>query len=443
MANDPDLEASIRLESNGALASGSRYAIALALFAALPVFALAWTDLTFLSAAFFPLAVAACTIGVQRLAKRGQMHSMNAGLMFGAFCLIPLAFTLVHSRTMPFGAATFFNGPINLTYYMAIALSGFMLDKNLSRLTGVLSAAFFLCGYLLARQHLEQLPLDLDPSLREDLRSPMVHLIKAMMMIGEGFIVGGLATTSRKLIQRVRDEEREKASLSSLFGQYVSPEVREKLVREKAGVKGERKLVAVLFSDLRGFTTFSENAQPAEVVDRLNQYFDRMVGVITEHGGTVDKFIGDAVMAVFGGLIPLPNPAEAALDAALAMRLELQLLNQQWVKAGLAPLDNGIGICFGEVLQGPIGSADRKEFTVIGDVVNTASRLESATKDLHTPVVLSDGLVNALPSARRSGLTALGEVKLKGKELPVTVFGVADAPRSQLQDGSGRSSGGL
>ncbi len=426
MVPDSDLEASIRLEANEALASGSRYAVALAALTSVPVFVLAWFDRTFLAAAFFPLAVTAFTYAVRRLALRRRMHSAIAAGMFALFCTIPLGFNLALELFLPFGAGTFFNGPINLTFFIAIALSGFLLDKNLSRLTGFFSAAMMMLTYLVARPHLEQLPVDLDPSLREDLRSPMVHAVKAIMMIGEGFIVGALATTTRKLLVRVRAEAREKASLSALFGEYVSPEVREKLIREKAGVKGERKQVAVLFSDLRGFTAFSENAQPAEVVERLNQYFDRMVGVITEHGGTVDKFIGDAVMAVFGGLIQLPNPAEAALDAALAMRLELQLLNQQWVKAGLAPLDNGIGISFGEVLQGPIGSAHRKEFTVIGDVVNTAARLESATKDLHTPVIVSDGLAAQLPPRRRAQLTALGEVKLKGKDLPVTLFGAGN-----------------
>ena len=188
-------------------------------------------------------------------------------------------------------------------------------------------------------------------------------------------------------------------------------------------IVGERKTVAVLFSDLRGFTTFSENAQPSEVVTRLNQYFDRMVFAVTSNGGTVDKFIGDAVMAVFGGLIPLKNPAESALDAALAMRAELVKLNLEWGTHGLAPLDNGIGIHFGDVLQGPIGSTERKEFTVIGDVVNTASRLESATKEMHSSVLVSEALASALPEERRSHLTALGGVKLKGKEVLVNVFG--------------------
>ncbi len=184
---------------------------------------------------------------------------------------------------------------------------------------------------------------------------------------------------------------------------------------ELTNLRGERRRVAVLFSDLRGFTSFSEGKEPAVVVDRLNQYFDRMVDAISRNGGTVDKFIGDAVMATFGGLIPVDNPAVAALNASLAMRAELKTLNEEWGKQGLSPLDNGIGVHFGDVLQGPIGSSTRKEFTVIGDVVNTASRLESVTKELGCPVVFSAVAREHLPEAQRATLTPLGDIKLKGK----------------------------
>jgi class 3 adenylate cyclase len=161
------------------------------------------------------------------------------------------------------------------------------------------------------------------------------------------------------------------------------------------------------------------------VVERLNQYFDRMVSAITKHGGTVDKFIGDAVMATFGGLIVVDNPSEAALAAAMEMRTALAALNQEWALAGIPALDNGIGVHFGQVLQGPIGSQTRKEFTVIGDVVNIASRLESATKELGHPVVFSAAAVEALPEAKRAALKPLGEVALKGRKEPVRVYGTA------------------
>ncbi|HEX7836994.1 MAG TPA: protein kinase [Kofleriaceae bacterium] len=207
------------------------------------------------------------------------------------------------------------------------------------------------------------------------------------------------------------------------FDAGSSPEPQGKPDHTKPAIIGEHKVVAVLFSDLRGFASLSEGGGAAEVVEQLNQYFDRMVRAITAHGGTVDKFIGDAVLAVFGGAMPLASAAEAALDAALAMRLELRELNQQRKAAGLAPLDNGIGIDFGEVLYGSIGSADRKELTVLGDVVNTASLLEAVTKELQTPIVVSDAVAAALSPERRLGLTSFVSVKLKGRKQPVTVYG--------------------
>jgi class 3 adenylate cyclase len=194
---------------------------------------------------------------------------------------------------------------------------------------------------------------------------------------------------------------------------------------DAAGVVGERRRVAVLYCDLRGFGAFSETGGAAEVIDRLNQYFDPMAAAITGHGGVIDKFIGDAVLAVFGGAIPLVSPAEAALDAALAMRRALHALNQGWIAAGLAPLDNGIGLEYGEVLYGSVGSGDHKAVTILGEVVNTASLLEGKTRELGMPILMSEALAVALPPARRAALTPLGEVKLRRSAPPMAVFGAA------------------
>jgi class 3 adenylate cyclase len=149
-----------------------------------------------------------------------------------------------------------------------------------------------------------------------------------------------------------------------------------------------------------------------------------MVAAITSYGGTIDKFIGDGVLAVFGGVISLANPAEAALDAALAMRAKLQSLNDQRLEAGLAPLDCGIGITFGEVLHGSVGSTGRKDITVLGDVVVAATQLEATTAELRTPVLVSASLVDALPPERRHALAPLGEVKLSGRKQPMLVYAV-------------------
>ncbi|MBL8913402.1 MAG: adenylate/guanylate cyclase domain-containing protein [Archangium sp.] len=424
-APDADFELAIRTEGNRALAVGGRLASILAVVSTGLTSALALRDPAFWPAVSFPVA---CTIGATltwRMAARERVHGPAAWVLFVLFAMLPTATLLTFEAFLPWGAATFFFGPIAIGWLVIIVLTGFTFDARLSMVVSLIAAGSYFVVYAYARRHLELLAeTTTDATFRADLLGWEVQLLRSALFIGVGVLIGGLSTLARVLLRRVRDEVTEREAVSRLFGQYVSPEVQEKLVRERAHLTGERKVVAVLFSDLRGFTTLSEGRAPKEVVELLNRYFDRMVGAISKHGGTVDKFIGDAVMATFGGLLPVENPAAAALDAALEMRRELKALN-----AELPGLDNGIGVHFGEVLQGPIGSAERKEFTVIGDVVNTASRLESATKELKAHVVLSDALVNALPEARRAELVKLGDVMLKGKEKPVTTW----APTSERQ----------
>jgi len=182
--------------------------------------------------------------------------------------------------------------------------------------------------------------------------------------------------------------------------------------------------VTVLFSDIRSFTTFSEGKDPQQVVTQLNEYFDKMVGCIMENGGTVDKFIGDAIMAVFGGLLDLENPCESAVRAAEQMRFELALLNQKWVNEGLPTLENGIGLHYGEVLEGTIGSKDRKQFTVMGDTVNTAARLEGTTKRRDSKVIISASVFDRLTAELKKLFKSLGSTKVKGKTKAIAIYGL-------------------
>lgn len=211
-------------------------------------------------------------------------------------------------------------------------------------------------------------------------------------------------------------------ALDVLFGQYVSPEVKERI---KAAAASERKDVVVLFSDLRAYSAWSEAREPEEVVAQLNEYFDAMVRAIRGEGGVVDKFMGDAVMATFGGVLDVERPAAAAVRAARGMARALDTLNERWSEGGRSPLRNGVGIAVGPVVQGPIGSVDRKEFTVIGDTVNSAARLESATREHGVTLLVSDGVYDALDGKDRAGLHALGKIAVKGKTEKLTVYGGA------------------
>jgi class 3 adenylate cyclase len=163
---------------------------------------------------------------------------------------------------------------------------------------------------------------------------------------------------------------------------------------------------------------------PAEVVVQLNEYFDKMVAAIAENGGVVDKFVGDAVMAVFGGVIEIDNPCESAVRAALSMRKNLSEINEKRNARGLPSFQTGIGIEFGMVLQGTIGSADRKEFTVVGDAVNTASRIEGITKEYDFPILISANVHVLLPDHLKARCESVGAAKVKGKQREIDLYGV-------------------
>jgi adenylate cyclase len=219
-------------------------------------------------------------------------------------------------------------------------------------------------------------------------------------------------------------EGREKRQVKRLFSRYVPRDVYEQLLADpdRAALGGKRRTMTVLFSDVRGFTAMSEKATPEEVVGQLNEYFSRMVDVLFEHRGTLDKFVGDMVMGLFGAPLDDPDHAEHAVQAALAMTRALDALNEQWKARGRPTLDIGIGISTGEMVAGNIGSQSIMSYTVIGDTVNLGARLESLNKDYATRVIISEATRAELKG--RYDIRPLGEVTVKGKSRPVAIYEV-------------------
>ncbi len=219
-------------------------------------------------------------------------------------------------------------------------------------------------------------------------------------------------------------EGREKRKMKRLFGQYVSKDVYDQLVNNPALARlgGQRREMTVLFSDIRGFTSHSEKGEPEDIVQTLNEYFTRMVDIVFKHKGTLDKFVGDMVMALFGAPLDDVDHAEHAVDAAIEMIVELNRLNEQWTAKGRPALDIGIGISTGPMIAGNIGSEAIMSYTVIGDTVNLGSRLESLNKQYNTRIIISDATRAALPD--RYIFRPLGDVVVKGKTRPVAIFEV-------------------
>jgi adenylate cyclase len=237
---------------------------------------------------------------------------------------------------------------------------------------------------------------------------------------------------------RLTGEERERTRLRQMFGKYVSDEVVEKLlaIGHRPDLEGESLEVTILFSDIRNFTTISEKLNAREVVEMLNAFFGRVCEPILKEGGTVDKFIGDSIMAVFGSPVPYKDHAQRAIRAALAMKKEAlefrSWMHQHFAGVDLPEFAIGIGLHTGEAVIGSIGSTKRMEFTAIGDTVNITSRLEGLTKELDWAIIASGATISA---AGRGVLTDRQEkVLLKGREEYVEIFEVIDM---ELERGGG------
>jgi adenylate cyclase len=197
-------------------------------------------------------------------------------------------------------------------------------------------------------------------------------------------------------------------------------------VETGAGLGGTLVDCSVIFSDIRDFTTLSERMPPRQLVELINRYMTAMVSVVVEHGGVVTRFGGDSVLAVFGTpLNPMRDHADRAVRAAFGMRQALASFNQEETATRLPNLESGIGIATGPAIAGNIGGKERIEYTVMGDAVNLASRLEDRTKDAGFPILLSDATYHALTDPRPAA-TTLTDVQIKGKRDRVTVYALLD-----------------
>jgi adenylate cyclase len=228
-------------------------------------------------------------------------------------------------------------------------------------------------------------------------------------------------------------EERKAKEIRQMFSSYVSPKIVKELIDnpEKARLGGERRTVTILFSDVMGFTSLSERRQPEEVVSLLNEYFEEMANIIFRWDGTLDKFVGDEIMALWGAPIEQPNHAELAIRCALHMSDKLDRLQEMWRSRGSDILDVGIGLNTGEVLIGNIGAQGKKmDYTAIGDHVNLAARVEKLTRQYGTRILLTENTYDQVaPLIERGALShvelkELASVKVKGKEKEAKIFGL-------------------
>lgn len=220
--------------------------------------------------------------------------------------------------------------------------------------------------------------------------------------------------------------EKSRRELRRMFDRYVSKEIVEKIISNPLQLKlgGERKDITVLFSDIRGFTSMSESMKPEEVVSILNDYLTVMTDIILSYGGTIDKFIGDAIMAVFGAPIPYKDHAYRAAKTAIEMRKALRILWEKWKKENKPMFDIGIGISSGDAIVGNIGSERRTEYTAIGDTVNLGARIEPLNKEYNTHILISEFVYERIKD--KVEVSEIGKVKIRGKKVEVRLFELID-----------------
>lgn len=248
-------------------------------------------------------------------------------------------------------------------------------------------------------------------------------LVSMLIIATTGAAMAYLTLVARRtIVQGVRLEV-----TNTQFGRYFSPGVVSRISREAdtlRGVGGRTQEVAVMFCDIRDFATITERLPPSDVVGFLSHYHTRMVEVIFAFGGTIDKFIGDAIMVTFGTPDPSDDDAERSVRAGLAMNAALAELNGERARRDLSKIRHGIGIHFGPVIAGNIGTEDRLEYTVIGDTVNVASRIQDACKSVGEAFLISDAVKERLPPDIQ--LLSLPEQRVKGRQAPVRIYAVKE-----------------
>jgi adenylate cyclase len=255
-----------------------------------------------------------------------------------------------------------------------------------------------------------------------------LHLLTLAAFLGGYDVTPALASVELlalgavTVVTRYFTEEREKRSIRSAFRYYLTPTVMEAVLANPRMLKlgGEKRELTVLFSDIRGFTSLSEQMAPERLVALLNGYLTPMTDIVFENGGTLDKYIGDSIMAFYGAPLTQPDHALRSCLTALQMLRKLGELRARWQAEGLPELAIGIGICSGPMVVGNMGSQSRFDYTVMGDAVNLGARLEGANKTYGTQVILADTTRSLV--SNQVTVRSLDVVRVKGKRQPVQIF---------------------
>jgi adenylate cyclase len=317
------------------------------------------------------------------------------------------------------GALPSLLGAIPFIYFPFIFLTALNLDSRLCFFAGVIAGSEFLAVCLFMTRGAAMFPGD--AQLVSMLTSPQQFVIKGLLLVVGGLISGFVAHQLRRQLTRIITTLAERDRAISIFGQHVSTEVAELLLKQPLDLTPQEGNVCVMFLDIRDFSRLANDSSPSEVMSYLNILFGYMIPVINEHHGIINKFLGDGFMAVFGAPIQDDKQCHHAVDAAMEILNHVEQLNGE----GRIPSTRlGIGLHVGRVMTGNVGGLDRKEYTIIGDAVNLASRIEQATKQLGGQLLVSEAVATMIAGADSKAVD-MGLIELKGQSLPVRLFKLA------------------
>ncbi len=351
------------------------------------------------------------------LGKRGKFISLNPRFFsyFNSFSEVSLLSILL-IFIVEFSNQTFIlQSPATLTYFLFIILSTFRLNSKLSISVGILAAFEFMLISIYYSTHFANTPVDLThPNL-----TGMQYLGQGSIMIISGIASGFVAALIKKKMVISANNIKEKNEVIDLFGQQISPQIADNILKNNNELSGARKKVCVMFLDIRKFTPFVEQHQPEEVVAYLNTLFSFMIKIVQSHHGVINQFLGDGFMATFGAPVAIENSSQHATEASLDI---IDKIKSEYNNGNIPKTQIGIGLHYDEAVTGNIGSSERKQYSITGKVVIMASRIEQLNKIYNSSLLISEEVYKQLNNVTQSAFILLGSSKIKGSEKQVSLY---------------------
>ncbi len=347
--------------------------------------------------------------------KRHDLFNLRSKLSayfitFSEIGLLSILLIVVVERSE---ANVILSSPAVLTYFILIILSTLHLDFKLSIFAGLLAAVTYVA---LSIYYSQFSPL---ANYQNFTLSIIQYLGQGIMMIAAGISAGFVARLIKSKMNVSLTTIIEKNAVIDLFGQQISQQIAQEILKNPKELTGIRRNVTIMFLDIRNFTPFVENKQPEEVVAYLNTMFGFMIDIVQSHNGIINQFLGDGFMATFGAPMTLGNSSEHAVLAAQEIVTTLAAKTNQ----GIIPKTRlGIGIHFGEAVTGNIGSIARKQYSITGNVVILASRIEQLNKKFNGQLLISEEVYLQLDPQIKDRYIALGSVAVKGREKPISLY---------------------